>query len=242
MKTPVTDHPKEAPPLVAIVLATGNRDKVRELQPMLEGICPFLKLYSLGDLALTPDIEETEPTLEGNARLKAAAVLELAGPMFEWLIVMADDTGLEVDPLGGAPGVRSARFAPAPEGASPSYDDNVRHLLHAMAGAVDRTARFRTVIAMQGRLPSAAGGSLRVDETLEGRIDGTITTERHGEGGFGYDPVFLPDGSGKTFAEMGLPEKNAISHRARAVAAAVSRIRHLMTSSDIPSTITRNRP
>jgi len=229
-------------PLVAVVLATGNRDKVRELRPMLEGISPSLALYSLADLALSPDIEETESTLEGNARLKAAAVMELAGPMFEWLIVLADDTGLEVDALGGAPGVRSARFAPAPESASPSYEDNVRHLLHSMAGAAGRAARFRTVIALKGRLPSGNGGSHEIDETVEGRIDGTITPERHGAEGFGYDPVFLPDGSGKTFSEMSLPEKNSISHRGRAISKAIARIRHLMTVSGFPSISTGNRP
>jgi len=238
MITTPSDPTTGAHPLVAVVLATGNRDKVRELRPMLEGISPCLKLYSLADLALDPDIEETEPTLEGNARLKAAAVLELAGPLFEWLIVLADDTGLEVDALGGAPGVRSARFAPAPEGASPSYDDNVRHLLHSMAGNADRAARFRTVIAMLGRVPCGNGASHAVDETVEGRIDGSICPERHGTGGFGYDPVFLPDGETRTFAEMTLHEKNAISHRARAVAGAVSRIFDLMTACGLPSNVT----
>lgn len=241
MSTP-KDRAAGTPPLVAIVLATGNRDKVRELQPMLEGISPQIKLYSLDDLALSPEIEETEPTLEGNARLKARALYSLAEPKFEWLIVLADDTGLEVDALGGAPGVRSARFAPVPDGSTPSYEDNVSYLLKSMAGASVRTARFRTVIAMKGRLPSGILGSITVDETIEGRIDGIITGEKFGSAGFGYDPVFRPDGAGKTFAEMNLEEKNAISHRARAVRFATVRIRELMAHAGIPSTETGNNP
>jgi XTP/dITP diphosphohydrolase len=241
MGTPI-DRAAGTPPLVAVVLATGNRDKVREFKPMLEGISPQLRLYSLDDLALSPEIEETEPTLEGNARLKAEALYSLAEPMFEWLIVLADDTGLEVNALGGAPGVRSARFAPAPDGSSPSYEDNVSHLLKSIDGAPVRTARFRTVIALKGRMPSRDGGCFMVDETVEGRIDGTITGERFGSGGFGYDPVFRPDGAGKTFAEMSLEEKNAISHRALAVRSATARIRDLMAHAGIPSTETGNHP
>lgn len=220
-------------PGVAVILATGNRDKVRELQPLLEGISPLLELHSLADLGLSPEIDETEATLEGNARLKAAAVYELVEKRFDWLLVLADDTGLEVDALGGAPGVRSARYAPAPEGRTPSYDDNVRHLLSCMEGADPRTARFRTVIALQGRLPAPDSSTITVDEHVDGRVEGTITKERHGTGGFGYDPVFLPDGSGRTFAEMNLEEKNRISHRARAATAASERIGSLIELSGI---------
>ena len=217
------------PPTVAIVLATGNRDKVREIRPMLEGISPVLKVWSLADLGLSPDIDETEPTLEGNARIKAAEVFRLIEERFDWFIALADDTGLEVDALGGAPGVRSARFAPVPEGAAPSYEQNVSHLLQSLAGTAGRSARFRTVIAMKGRLPLPSAGLMPIDETVEGRIEGHITNERHGEGGFGYDPVFMPEGSSRTFAEMEIDEKNAISHRGRAVGAAVGRIREMMT-------------
>ena len=214
---------------VAIVLATGNRDKVRELRPMLEGISPVLEVLSLADLGLSPGIDETEPTLEGNARLKADEAYRLVEGRFDRFIALADDTGLEVDALGGAPGVRSARYAPAPEGATPSYEENVAHLLRSMAGVDSRTARFRTVIAMKGRL------AMPVDETVDGRIEGSITTARRGERGFGYDPVFLPEGSTRTFAEMAVDEKNAISHRGRAVSAASIRIRELLEKSGLPT-------
>ena len=227
MTTP-NDHTTGTPHSVAIVLATGNRDKVREIQPMLEGISPLLNVWSLADLGLSPVIEETEPTLEGNARLKAAEVFSLVEERFSWLLVLADDTGLEVDALGGAPGVRSARFAPVPEGTTPSYEQNVAHLLQSLAGMTARTARFRTVIALKGRMPRSGGGSVFIDESVDGRIEGAITSERHGDRGFGYDPVFRPEGSPKTFAEMGLENKNAISHRGRAVNAAVCRIREII--------------
>ncbi|NTV02047.1 MAG: non-canonical purine NTP pyrophosphatase [Chlorobiaceae bacterium] len=213
---------------VAIMLATGNRDKVREIRPMLEGISPMLQVWSLADLGLAPEIEETEPTLQGNARLKAAAIFRLIDERFERFIALADDTGLEVDALGGAPGVRSARFAPVPEGASPSYEQNVEHLMLSMAGTTGRTARFRTVIAMKGRLQLPDGNIMPIDDTVDGLIEGAITNERRGQGGFGYDPVFMPEGSTRTFAEMRIEEKNAISHRGRAIAAAVARIRELM--------------
>ena len=226
---------------IAVVLATGNRDKVRELQPMLEVLSPLLKLHSLADLGLSPEIDETEPTLEGNARLKAEAIFSLVEPRFDWMIVLADDTGLEVDGLNGAPGVRSARFAPVSEGSSPTYEQNVTHLLQSMAGMAGRSARFRTVIALKGRLPMPGGGTMTIDETIEGRIEGSITTERHGSGGFGYDPVFLPEGSGMTFAEMSLEEKNAISHRARAVRNAAKRIGELMSRTTTTPTETGNR-
>jgi XTP/dITP diphosphohydrolase len=232
----VSGNPAELQLPVAVVLATGNRDKVRELRPLLEGISPSIDLFSLADLGLSPDIEETEPTLEGNARLKAAALFELVSPRFERVIVLADDTGLEVDALDGAPGVRSARFAPVPPGTAPTYDENVSHLLHRLENAKERTARFRTVIALKGRIQAAGGGSLEIDETVEGRIDGAITHERRGDGGFGYDPVFLPEGGTRTFAEMAIEEKNAISHRGRAVLHAVGRIGELLTQiSRIPS-------
>ncbi|NTU58102.1 MAG: non-canonical purine NTP pyrophosphatase [Chlorobiaceae bacterium] len=224
-----TDRPSS----IDVVLATGNRDKVRELQPMLGRVSPLLKVWSLTDLSLSPEIEETEPTLKGNAWLKAEAVFSLVESRFEWLIVLADDTGLEVDALQGAPGVRSARFAPAPAGCQPSYDDNVNHLLRLMSATIDRTARFRTVIAMKGRLPSPEGESIAIEETLEGKIEGTITTERHGSDGFGYDPVFMPSGLVKTFAQISLEEKNRISHRALAVAEAARSIRELLVGHGI---------
>lgn len=211
-------------PEITIVLATGNKDKVRELKPVLEGLASGIHVRSLHDLGLDIDVEETEPTLEGNARLKADAIFELVAPRLDWFIALADDTGLEVDALGGAPGVYSARYAPVPEGVARTYEDNVRHLLSEMQGKSKRTARFRTVIAMKGRLPVADGSAMEIEETTDGHIDGLITTEPQGNGGFGYDPVFAPEGMDRTFAQLGIDEKNAISHRGRAVMAATKRI------------------
>jgi len=213
---------------IDIVLATGNRDKVRELKPVLEGIHPALRVRALFELGLEADVEETEATLEGNARLKAEAIFELVRSQLNYFIALADDTGLEVDALDGAPGVYSARFAPMPSGQSPTYADNVRHLLNRMSGKTDRSARFRTVIAMKGRLPAAADNDVTIEETVEGSVEGVITETAVGEGGFGYDPVFMPAGTGKTFAQLTIDEKNAISHRGRAVQAAVRRIRQLL--------------
>lgn len=220
-------------PDITIVLATGNKDKVRELKPVLEGLASGIHVRSLHDLGLDIDVEETEPTLEGNARLKSDAIFELVAPRLDWFIALADDTGLEVDALGGAPGVYSARFAPVPEGATRTYADNVRHLLSEMSGKSVRTARFRTVIAMKGRLPAPDGDAMVIDETTDGHIDGVITTEPQGDGGFGYDPVFAPEGMERTFAQLGIDEKNAISHRGRAVMAAAKRIGELLSQCEI---------
>jgi XTP/dITP diphosphohydrolase len=147
-----------------------------------------------------PDVEETEPTLEGNALLKAREVRAHTG-----YAVIADDTGLEVDALDGAPGVMSARFA----GPDSVYEANVAKLLEVMEGKADRKARFRTVMV----LIDDCGEELVVDGVMEG----SITTEQRGSNGFGYDPVFLV--GERTFAEMSTAEKNKISHRARALRA-----------------------
>lgn len=220
-------------PDITIVLATGNKDKVRELKPVLEGLASGIHVRSLHDLGLDVDVEETEPTLEGNARLKSDTIFELVAQRLDWFIALADDTGLEVDALGGAPGVYSARYAPVPEGATRTYADNVRHLLSEMSGKSERTARFRTVIAMKGRLPAPDGDAMVIDETTDGHIDGVITTEPQGDGGFGYDPVFAPEGMERTFAQLGIDEKNAISHRGRAVMAAAKRIGELLSQCEI---------
>jgi XTP/dITP diphosphohydrolase len=216
-------------PNITIVLATGNKDKVRELKPVLEGLASGIHVRSLHDLDLDIDVEETEPTLEGNAKLKADAIFELVAPRLDWFIALADDTGLEVDALDGAPGVLSARYAPMPEGATRTYADNVRHLLSEMRGKSERTARFRTVIAMKGRLPAPEGDALLFDETTDGHIDGVITTEPQGDGGFGYDPLFAPEGMERTFAQLTIDEKNRISHRGRAVLAAAQRIGEIIS-------------
>lgn len=206
--------------LVTILLATGNKDKVRELKPMLEGISPRYRVLTLAEAGIALDVEETEPTLEGNAMLKAEAIFEHARHTAPYLITLADDTGLEVDALQGEPGVYSARFAPVAAGSTPTYAENVAHLLARMEGMSDRRARFRTVIALKGIVP-APEGSRQFTHTAEGIVQGSITLEPQGEGGFGYDPLFLVEGEKRTFAAMDAEEKNALSHRGRALRAAV---------------------
>ena len=152
------------------------------------------------------DVEETEPTLEGNALLKARAVAAATGHA-----AVADDTGLEVEALGGEPGVHTARYA----GPDASYDDNVTKLLEAMADTPQRAARFRTAVA----IVTPEGDEL----VVEGVLDGDIAYERRGSGGFGYDPVF--DVDGRTLAEISVEEKNSMSHRARALRALADALR-----------------
>ncbi|MBM3694377.1 MAG: RdgB/HAM1 family non-canonical purine NTP pyrophosphatase [Actinobacteria bacterium] len=180
-----------------LVLATKNRDKVREARAVLAEVAPGVELVEGFDW---PDVEETGATLEENALLKARAVAAATG-----LAAVADDTGLEVAALGGAPGVHAARYA----GPEAGYAANRRALLEALEGATDRRARFRTVVALV-----VPGG----EEVLaEGALDGFITREERGGGGFGYDPIFAVEG--RTLSEMGEDEKNRISHRARALTA-----------------------
>lgn len=184
-----------------LVFATNNKHKVREISDLLDG---DFRITGLSDLNITEEIPEEAETLEENALFKARYVHEKTG-----MNVFADDTGLEVTALGGAPGVWSARYA----GESKSFDDNIEKLLREMHGVTDRSARFRTVIAL----------ILDKREYLfEGIVEGEIITERKGTGGFGYDPVFMATGSEKTFAEIPLQEKNSISHRARAMRQLIS--------------------
>jgi XTP/dITP diphosphohydrolase len=180
-----------------VVVASKNPDKVREVEQVLAALDLAIEVVRGLDW---PDVDETEDTLEGNALLKARAVRDHTG-----LAALADDTGLEVDALGGAPGVRAARFA----GPNAGYEENVDKLLAMMEGVTDRRARFRTVVAMVG----PDGGELLV----EGVLEGSIGRERRGGGGFGYDPVFLV--GDRTLAEIGPEEKNRISHRGLALAA-----------------------
>jgi XTP/dITP diphosphohydrolase len=178
-----------------VVIASHNPDKVAEMDVLLSALgFEIVRGLSWGE------VDETEDTLEGNALLKARAVFAATG-----LTAIADDTGLEVDALNGAPGVLTARFA----GENATYDDNVSALLSALEGELNRVARFRTAVAMVG----ADGGEL----VVSGAVDGQITTERRGKGGFGYDPIFEVDG--ETFAEMGVVVKHEISHRGRALRA-----------------------
>jgi XTP/dITP diphosphohydrolase len=180
-----------------LVVASKNPDKVSEVESLL--VETGLATEIVRDLEWA-DVEETGSTLEENARLKARAVVEATG-----LPVLADDTGLEVDALGGAPGVETARFA----GPSASYEENVARMLEVMAGRTQRSARFRTVVAL--------GFPDGVEIVAEGVLEGRIAEEPRGAEGFGYDPVFEVDG--RTLAEMTPGEKNAMSHRARAVRA-----------------------
>lgn len=179
------------------VVASKNPDKIAEVESVLA------RLGIVGEIVRGldwPDVDETEPTLEGNALLKARAVAEVTG-----LVSIADDTGLEVDALDGAPGVWSARFA----GPDATYQDNVDKLLVELDGVAERTARFRTVIAV-----AAPDGG---EWTAEGIVEGVITSTPRGTYGFGYDPVFEVDG--RTLGEMTQSEKSNISHRAKALEA-----------------------
>lgn len=180
-----------------IVFATNNAHKLSEIRAILG---EDFRILSLADIGCHDDIPETADTLEGNALIKARWVKERYG--FD---CFADDTGLEVAALGGRPGVHTARYA-FPDRHDPVA--NTRKLLAELDGQTDRSARFRTVIALvQG-----------TDETLfEGIVDGRIAPEERGTEGFGYDPVFEPEGLGLTFAELGVETKNSMSHRARAV-------------------------
>jgi XTP/dITP diphosphohydrolase len=187
--------------MTTFVLATANPHKTLEMAAILEG----LGITVLPRPSDAPDVDETEETLEGNALLKARALVAATGHA-----AVADDTGLFVDALDGRPGVYSARYA----GEHASYEDNVTKLLGEMSGvaAEQRTARFRSVIAVA--YPD--GTSLVVDGVLEG----VVTQAARGTEGFGYDPVFAPtELGGRTLAELTPTEKNAVSHRARALLA-----------------------
>ena len=178
-----------------IVFATNNKNKLREMREIMEGL---YEVKSLEEIGCHEDIVEDADTLQGNAKIKADFVTNNYG-----MDCFADDTGLEVEALNGAPGVYSARYA----GEHCSYQDNVNKLLAALKGVENRKAAFRTVIAL-----NLDGKSFY----FEGRCDGRITEAQRGTDGFGYDPIFQPDGFEETFAEMSHEEKNAISHRGRA--------------------------
>ncbi|BDS11729.1 non-canonical purine NTP diphosphatase [Aureispira anguillae] len=178
-----------------LVFATGNQNKVREIQQIMGAQYDFL---SLDDIGCTEDIPETQPTIEGNALQKARYVYQKYG-----MNCFSEDTGLQVSALNGAPGVYTARYG----GPAKNPDDNINKLLKELTGKEDRTAQFKTVIALiiDGK-----------EYTFEGIVEGNILKERRGEGGFGYDPVFLPIESDQSFAEMTAAEKDKISHRGRA--------------------------
>ncbi|MBV5319442.1 MAG: RdgB/HAM1 family non-canonical purine NTP pyrophosphatase [Chlorobium phaeobacteroides] len=227
--------PQSADNRIIVILATANRDKVKELRPLLEQISPLFTVHALHELGVEVEIEETEDSLEGNALLKARAIFSLLSDRFPFMIALADDTGLEVEALHGAPGVYSARFAPMPDGRTPTYQDNVSHLLYCMNGIADRSARFRTVVALKGSLPSAQGSFL-FERTAEGLVEGSITLNQQGDEGFGYDPIFLVHATGKTYAEMSTDEKNTLSHRSLAVQKAITELRNIFEQQCIPLT------
>jgi len=176
-----------------IIFATNNEHKLTEISDLLGNSFTLLRLK---DLNINEDIPEDLPTLEGNALLKAKYIHNLTG-----MNVFADDTGLEIEALNGEPGVHSARFA----GEKKDFRANTQKVLKLMAGKKNRRAKFRTVIAfiLNDR-----------EYIFEGSVSGTIINEERGKGGFGYDPIFVPEAKKKTFAEMSLYEKNKISHRA----------------------------
>lgn len=224
-----------------IVFATNNLHKLEEIRQILGS---SMEVVSLADIGCHADIPETADTLEGNALQKAQYVWN-----HYHMSVFADDTGLEVDALNGAPGVHSARYA---EGTDHNSEANMEKLLRELNGKTSRTARFRTVIALllaeegNGAAAEATKEEATKEEAtkaedssiaeaandaeaakvpcttpkehlFEGRVDGTIATEKRGTAGFGYDPLFVPDGYDQSFAQLGTDIKNTISHRARAV-------------------------
>lgn len=180
-----------------IVFATNNKHKLEEIKDILG---KDFEIVSLAEIGCHEDIPETGLTLEENARQKSTYIVEHYNHD-----CFADDTGLEVDALKGEPGVHSARYA---EGTDHDSEANMRKLLSKMSNVKDRTARFRTVISL------IING---VEHQFEGRVEGRIATEKHGTEGFGYDPIFIPEGYDKSFAELGEEVKIQISHRARAV-------------------------
>jgi XTP/dITP diphosphohydrolase len=178
-----------------LIFATHNPNKVKEIRSLLGG---KLHIISLDEAGFHDDIPEPYDSLQANARAKAVTVYQMTGKN-----CFSEDTGLEVTALNGAPGVYSARYA----GPQKSARDNIKLLLEEMNGKTGRHARFRTVISLflQGK-----------EFQFEGICNGTITNIPHGAEGFGYDPVFIPQGAEKTFSQMTLEEKNGYSHRAKA--------------------------
>lgn len=192
-----------------LLIATRNRHKLGEIRAILD--VPHLELASSLDFPAIPDVVEDGATLEANAVKKAVELHRATG-----LWTIADDSGVEVDALGGAPGVHSARYAGEPC----NHAHNIAKMLAALGNRPDRTARFRCVMALAG--PGFP------PQTVEGRIEGRITHACRGTGGFGYDPIFVPDGYDLTFGELDAAVKNRISHRALALGAARAVWTHLL--------------
>ncbi len=182
-----------------LIIASANQHKIEELRAILPN---GVTLLSSAQVGITEDIEEGEDTLEGNALIKARYIYSNTGKA-----CFADDTGLFVEALGGEPGVYSARYA-AKAGRGEKFEDNIALLLEKLQGAENRSASFRTVIALIDQEGQ--------QHLFEGEIKGRILEENCGEGGFGYDPIFVPEGYDKSFAQLPVELKNSISHRARA--------------------------
>ena len=182
-----------------LIFATNNSHKLHEVKEKLRLINSNIEVVGLSEIGFFDDIPETGDTLQANALQKAQMIFDFCGKN-----CFADDTGLEIEALNGEPGVYSARYA----GENCSFDDNINLVLSKLHGKTNRKACFKTVIALflDGKI-----------HYFEGRIDGEITTEKHGAEGFGYDPIFRPDGYSETFAELPLEIKNRISHRGRAI-------------------------
>lgn len=186
--------------LPQLVLATNNKNKVIEIRQALNG---RFNIVSLKEAGIDIDIPEPYDTLEENATQKSRVIYQMLNKN-----CFSEDSGLEIDALGGAPGVKSARYADG----QPEFEDNMAKVLHLMQGQTNRKAKFRTVI------------SLIVDgkeNQFEGICNGQIIENKRGTGGFGYDPIFVPEGESRTFAEMDLEEKSKLSHRKKAVMALV---------------------
>lgn len=178
-----------------LVFATNNRHKLDEVRAI---VGDRVEVLSLNDIECHDEIPETADTLQGNALIKARYIYEKYG-----LDCFADDTGLEVEALGGEPGVYSARYA----GEECSSEANMQKLLHNLTGKSNRNAQFRTVIAL------IINGE---EKLFNGIVKGSITEEKRGDSGFGYDPIFIPEGFSESFAQMSSEQKNSISHRYRA--------------------------
>ena len=192
-----------------IILATNNEHKLSEIRSIFDN---NIEVLSMKDVGIDADIEENGETLLENSRIKAtfvASTLEKNNYPYPF-IVIADDTGLLVDELNGEPGIYSARYA---GGEGHDSEANMRLLLHKLDGKENRKAHFSTFITYIEKKDAYT----TYMKYFEGRIDGTILKEKHGTEGFGYDPIFQPDGYDKSFAELGLEIKNNISHRARAI-------------------------
>jgi XTP/dITP diphosphohydrolase len=189
-----------------LVFATNNQHKIKEIKALL---CGSVRLLSLADIGCVEEIPETRPTIEENAREKSLYVFG----KYRYNC-FADDTGLEIEALNGEPGVFSARYA----GEEKNSEKNIELVLQKMSKINNREARFKTVISLiiDGR-----------EMQFEGIVNGQILKEKHGASGFGYDPVFKPDESQLSFAEMPLEEKNKISHRGRAVQKLIEYLNHL---------------